>query len=229
MMPLVSISDAQRAPLAWANWYGTVHHGLPTDLYGLGPGDGGYLAFVGRISPEKGVERAVQIAQRARLPLKIAAKVDKADLDYYNRRIKRLLKNPGVEFIGEIDERGKREFLGRALALLFPIDWPEPFGLVMIEAMANGTPVIAFRRGSVPEILEDGVSGFVLDGVGEAVAAVPRALSLDRASIRRRFEQRFSVGRMARDYVALYTEVLRRGSVGAVVMNATPAGQRDAA
>jgi glycosyltransferase involved in cell wall biosynthesis len=151
MMPLVSISDAQRAPVPWASWQGTVHHGLPTDLYLPGRGDGGYLAFIGRISPEKGVEKAINIARLVGIPLKIAAKVDKADLDYYNDKIKRLLKGPGVEFIGEIGDRDKGEFLGRLMALLFPIDWPEPFGLVMIEAMANGTPIIALRRGSVPE------------------------------------------------------------------------------
>ena len=134
---LVSISDAQRAPAPWASWHGTVHHDLPTDLYLPGRGDGGYLAFIGRISPEKGVGKAIEIARRVRIPLKIAAKVDKADIDYYNHKIKRLLKGPGVEFIGEIGDRDKGEFLGRAMALLFPIDWPEPFGLVMIEAMAT--------------------------------------------------------------------------------------------
>src|ERR1700760_4142850 len=195
MMPLVSISDAQRAPVPWANWQGTVHHGLPTDLYLPGRGDGGYLAFIGRISPEKGVEKAINIARRAGIPLKIAAKVDKPDLDYYNAKIKRLLKEPGVEFIGEIGDRDKGEFLGRAIALLFPIDWPEPFGLVMIEAMANGTPIIAFRRGSVPEIVDEGVTGFIVDSVDAAVAAVPRAAALDRSRVRRCFEKRFSVER----------------------------------
>jgi len=229
MMPLVSISDAQRAPMPWASWYGTIHHGLPTDLYFPGPGDGGYLAFVGRVSPEKGLDTAIKIARRAGLPLKIAAKVDKADLDYYNDKIKRLLKGPGVEFIGEIGDHEKEEFLGRAMALLFPINWPEPFGLVMIEAMANGTPVIAFSRGSVSEIIDDGVTGFVVDNVGAAVAAVPRATALDRSRVRRRFEERFSVERMARDYVELYGDVLRRSSAKAVVLSTRAAGQRDAA
>jgi glycosyltransferase involved in cell wall biosynthesis len=229
MMPLVSISDAQRAPMPWANWYGTVHHGLPSDLYTLGRGDGGYLAFIGRISPEKGVDRAIEIARRACLPLRIAAKVDKADQEYYDAEIKPLLNGPGVEFIGEIGERAKREFLGQAMALLFPIDWPEPFGLVMIEAMANGTPVIACKRGSVPEIIEHGVTGFVVDGVEEAVAAVPQAVALDRRAVRRRFERRFTVERMAREYVALYEEVLGRGSATPVVVSAKPAGRRDAA
>jgi glycosyltransferase involved in cell wall biosynthesis len=228
IMPLVSISDAQRAPVQWANWHGTVHHGLPTDLYLPGPGDG-YLAFIGRISPEKGVEKAIKIAGRAGIPLKIAAKIDKADLDYYNDRIKGLLKGPGVEFIGEIGDRDKGEFLGQAIALLFPIDWPEPFGLVMIEAMANGTPVIAFRRGSVPEVIDDGVTGFVVDSVDRAVAAVPRATALDRGAIRHRFEARFSAERMARDYVELYGDLLRRSSIGAIVLSTPAAGQREAA
>ena len=229
MMPLVSISDAQRAPVPWASWQGTVHHGLPTDLYLPGRGDGGYLAFIGRISPEKGVEKAIKIARRAGIPLKIAAKVDKADLDYYNAKIKRLLKGPGVEFIDEIGDRDKGEFLGRAMALLFPIDWPEPFGLVMIEAMANGTPVVAFRRGSVPEIIDEGLTGFVVDSVDRAVAAVPRAAALDRSGIRRCFEEQFSVERMARDYIELYDDVLRRSSIDAVVLSTRAAGQREAA
>jgi glycosyltransferase involved in cell wall biosynthesis len=229
MMPLVSISDSQRAPVPWASWQGTVHHGLPTDLYFPGRGDGGYLAFIGRISPEKGVEKAIKIARRVGIPLKIAAKVDKADLDYYNHKIKRLLKGPGVEFIGEIGDGDKEEFLGRAMALLFPIDWPEPFGLVMIEAMANGTPIIGFRRGSVPDIIDEGVTGFVVDGIDQAVAAVPRATVLDRSRVRHCFEERFSVERMARDYVELYDDALRRNSINAVVLSNRTAGQRDAA
>jgi glycosyltransferase involved in cell wall biosynthesis len=229
MMSLVSISDAQRAPVPWASWQGTVHHGLPTDLYLPGRGDGGYLAFLGRISPEKGVEEAIKIAARAGIPLKIAAKIDKADLDYYNDKIKKLLKGPGVEFIGEIGERDKAEFLGRAMALLFPIDWPEPFGLVMIEAMATGTPVIAFRRGSVPEIIDEGLAGFIVNGVDGAVAAIPRAAALDRSGVRRCFEERFSVERMARDYIEIYEDVLRRSSMDAVVLSARTAGQREAA
>jgi glycosyltransferase involved in cell wall biosynthesis len=230
MMPVVSISDSQRAPVPWANWQGTVHHGLPADLYVPGRGDGGYLAFIGRISPEKGVEKAIKIARRVRIPLKVAAKIDKADLDYYNSKVKRLLKGPGVEFLGEIGEREKGEFLGRAMALLFPINWPEPFGLVMIEAMANGTPVIAFRRGSVPEIIDEGVTGFVVDSVDRAIAAVPRAAALDRDGVRRCFEERFSVERMARDYVELYGDVLRRSSIEAVVLSTrAAAGQREAA
>lgn len=226
MMPLVSISDAQRTPVPWAGWLGTVHHGLPTDLYHPGRGDGGYLAFIGRICPEKGVDKAIKIARRAGIPLKIAAKVDKADLDYYNAKVKRLLEGPGVEFLGEIGDRDKGEFLGRAMALLFPIDWPEPFGLVTIEAMANGTPVIAFRRGSVPEVIDEEVTGFVVDSIDTAVAAIPRASALDRSGVRRRFEERFSVERMARDYVELYDQVLRRSSIDAVVLNTTSASQQ---
>ena len=229
MMPLVSISNAQRVPVPWATWHGTVYHGLPEGLYAQGRGDGGYLAFIGRISPEKGLDKAIKIAHKAGIPLRVAAKVDKADLDYYNSKIKRLLKTPGVEFIGEIGEREKGQFLGRALALLFPIDWPEPFGLVMIEAMANGTPVVAFRRGSVPEIIDTGVTGFIVDSVDEAVAAVPRSVALDRRTIRHRFEERFSAERMARDYVERYRDVLRRSSVNAVVLSTRATDRRAAA
>ena len=208
MMPLVSISAAQRTPLSWANWYGTVLHGLPHDLYPPGNGDGGYLAFLGRIAPEKRPDRAIAIARAARVPLQIAAKVDPVDRDYFGVTIAPLLRDPLIEFIGEIDEREKRRFLGDAAALLFPIDWPEPFGLVLIEAMATGTPVIAFGRGSVPEIIEDGITGFIVDDVAAAAAAVPLAMQLDRRAIRRRFEERFTAERMARDYLALYQRVL---------------------
>jgi glycosyltransferase involved in cell wall biosynthesis len=209
MMPLVSISDAQRAPVPWASWRGTVHHGLP-DLCPLGRGAGGYLAFIGRISPEKGPKQAIEIARRAGLPLTIAAKVDKVDRDYYKTEIEPLLNDPLIEFIGEIGDDEKAAFLGDAMALLFPIDWPEPFGLAMIEAMTNGTPVIAFHRGSVPEIIEPGVTGFIVDSVDEAAAAIPAAKALDRKAIRHRALERFSAERMARDYVALYGKVLAR-------------------
>lgn len=207
MMPLVSISDAQRRPIPWANWCGTVLHGLP-DYLRPGDGGGGYLAFLGRISPEKGPDRAIAIACRAGLPLRIAAKVDRVDRDYFEATIRPLLDNSLVEFIGEIGDHEKARFLGEAAALLFPIDWPEPFGLVMIEAMATGTPVIALRYGSVPEIVEDGLTGFIVDDVESAAAAVPRALGLDRRAIRRCSTERFNAGRMARDYLALYDRML---------------------
>jgi glycosyltransferase involved in cell wall biosynthesis len=217
MMPLVSISNAQRAPVPWANWRGAIHHGLPTDLYALGSGSGGYLAFIGRICPEKRPDRAIAIARRAGLPLRIAAKVDKVDRAYHEAKIKPLLKDPRVEFIGEIGDHEKRAFYGEAVALLFPIDWPEPFGLVMIEAIANGTPVIAFRRGAVPEIIDDRVTGFIVESVDEAVAAVPWAKALDRPAIRRNFEDRFSVERMTRDYMALYSEIWRHSAVNPIL------------
>jgi glycosyltransferase involved in cell wall biosynthesis len=217
MMPLVSISNAQRTPMPWANWYGTVYHGLPTNLYASGWGDGGYLAFIGRICPEKRPDLAIEIARRAGLPLKIAAKVDKVDRAYYKTKIKPLLKDPRIEFIGEVGDRDKGVFLGDATALLFPIDWPEPFGLAVIESMANGTPVIAFGRGSMPEIVEHAVTGFIVDNVDEAVAAVPLAKALNRAAIRRRFEERFSAERMARDYVALYGTELCRGAIDGIL------------
>jgi glycosyltransferase involved in cell wall biosynthesis len=210
MMPLISISEAQQAPMPWANWYGTVHNGLPRNLHRLGNGGGGYLGFLGRISPEKGPDQAIEIARRARLPLRIAAKVDPVDREYYDTRIVPLLKHPSIEFIGEIGEADKGAFLGDALALLFPIAWPEPFGMVLIEAMANGTPVIAFAQGSVPEIIEDGVTGFIVDDIESAAAAVPLALRLDRRAIRRRFEERFTAERMVDDYIRLYELVLSR-------------------
>jgi glycosyltransferase involved in cell wall biosynthesis len=209
MMPLVSISDTQRAPVCWANWYETVRHGLPRDLYRLGSGGGGYLAFLGRIAPEKRPDRAIAIARQAGIPLQIAAKVDPVDRDYFSREIAPLLQDPLVEFIGEIGDTEKSQFLGNAAALLFPIDWPEPFGLVLIEALATGTPVIAFGRGSVPEIIEDGLTGFIVDDIATAVAAVPWAKQLDRGAIRRRFEERFTADRMAHDYLSLYRRILR--------------------
>ena len=194
-MPLVSISNAQRAPIPHANIVATVYHGLPLKL--LRPTyhpRGGYLAFLGRISPEKGIEQAVTIARTFGVPLKIAAKVDKVDEAYFREMVAPLLDQPGIEFIGEIDERAKSEFLGEAQALLFPIDWPEPFGLVMIEAMACGTPVLAFRNGSVPEIIED-VTGRIVSSIEEAMLALPEVIALDRRTVRRRFEERFSAAR----------------------------------
>ncbi len=207
--PLVSISEAQRAPWPQANWVRTIHHGLPRDLLHAGPGDGGYLAFVGRISREKRVDRAIEIARRARMPLKIAAKIDPADVAYVEHAVQPLLDQPGVEFLGETDERGKQELLSNAAALLFPIDWPEPFGLVMIEALACGTPVIAWRRGSVPEIIEHGRTGFVIDNIEDAVQAVLHIGDIDRAECRRAFERRFTAQRMANEYVEAYRTILR--------------------
>lgn len=206
-MPLISISLNQRKPLPWAHWIGNVYHGLPRDLLPFGNGGGKYLAFLGRISPEKRVDRAIEIARRAGMPLKIAAKVDPADRVYYEREIKPLLNAPGIEFIGEINEQEKGAFLGNAYAYLFPIDWPEPFGLTMIESMACGTPTIAFRCGSVPEIIRDRVSGYIVDSIEQAVRAVEQAAAIDRAACRAEFEERFSAGRMARDYVKLYESI----------------------
>jgi glycosyltransferase involved in cell wall biosynthesis len=213
-MPLVSISNDQRRPIANANVVAAIHHGIPTNLHKpvYNP-RGGYVAFLGRISPEKGPERAIQIARALGISLKVAAKVDKVDEAYFREKIAPLLSEPGVEFIGEINERGKNEFLGEAQALLFPIDWPEPFGLVMIEAMACGTPVLAFRHGSVSEVVDPGVTGAIVDTVDEAVRMLPQVLELDRHAVRRRFEQRFSSARMATDYVALYRSLLKQASV----------------
>lgn len=202
--PLVSISDDQRRPLPFANWAATVHHGLPTDLYRFSPAGQGYLAFLGRISPEKRPDRAIAIASAVGRPLRIAAKVDNADRAYFEDRIAPLLDNPLVRFIGEIGDADKSAFLGGADALLFPIDWPEPFGLVMIEAMACGTPVIAWDNGSASEVVEHGLSGFIVRSEAEAREAVGRLGELDRAAIRARFEERFSALAMARRYLEIY-------------------------
>ena len=222
-MPLVSVSNDQRQPIANANFVATVHHGIPTDLHEpIYNPRGGYVAFLGRISPEKRPDRAIRIARTLGIPLKIAAKVDKVDEAYFREQIAPLLSDPGAEFIGEIDERSKAEFLGEALALLFPIDWPEPFGLVMIEAMACGTPVLAFRRGSVAEIIDQGVTGAIVDTMDEAVRMLPRVIALDRHAVRRRFEQRFSSARMATDYVALYRSLLEQSSIAERQMTVPP-------
>jgi glycosyltransferase involved in cell wall biosynthesis len=208
-LPLVSISNNQRGYLGSAHWVGTVYHGLPRDLLPFRPNAEGYLAFLGRISPEKRPDLAIEIAARSGMPLKIAAKVDRADQAYWETKIRPMVAdNPDVEFIGEIGERDKADLLGGAAALLFPIDWPEPFGLVMIEAMACGTPVIAFRRGSVPEVVEENVSGFVVDTIEEAVTAVRRIRDLDRVKVRAEFERRFTAERMAHDYVGIYRQLL---------------------
>lgn len=202
--PLVSISDAQRAPLPWASWAATIHHGLPADLLVPRTAPGRYFAFLGRISPEKRVDRAIEVARRTGIPLQIAAKVDENDRDYYESRIRPLIDGSLVRYVGEIGEHEKSAFLGDAIALLFLIDWPEPFGLAMIEAMACGTPVIAWRCGSVPEVLEHGVTGYVVDHPEQAVSCARAAAALDRRRCREAFLQRFSVERMARDYGALY-------------------------
>jgi len=207
-MQVVSVSDSQRQPLPWIGWSGTVYHGLPKDLYHFQSQPGQYLAFIGRISPEKRPDRAIEIAKRTGVQLKIAAKVDETDEAYFQEEIKPLLEHSSfIEFIGEINEREKDEFLGNALALLFPIDWPEPFGLVLIEAMACGTPIIAFRNGSVPEIVDDSRTGFVVDTLEEAITAVQKIDSIDRRICRAAFEERFTARRMAQDYLAIYEKI----------------------
>src|SRR5688572_29010816 len=207
-MPVVSISEAQREPLSFAGWVGTVHHGLPIDLYDFCAKPADYLAFIGRVAPEKRVDRAIEIAKRVGLRLKIAAKVDDVDREYFESVVEPLLSHPLVEYLGEIGDGEKQEFLGNARALLFPINWPEPFGLVMIEAMACGTPVIALRRGSVPEVLDHGITGFVVDDLDDAVAAARRIGEISRRRCREVFEDRFTATRMACDYVDLYSTLL---------------------
>ena len=207
-MPLVSISNHQRLPVPPVNWRGTVYHGLPDGMLKEDKGEGGYLAFLGRICADKGILPAIEIARRAGLALKVAAKVDPADRQYFDEQVKPVLdQSPHVEFIGEIDDSRKQDFLGRARALLFPISWPEPFGLVMIESMACGTPVIAFNCGAVPEIMDDGLTGFVVENVDQAVAAVSRLDEMFRPSIRSRFEERFSAQAMAREYLGIYEKL----------------------
>src|SRR6478672_3585993 len=208
-MPVISISNGQREPLPWANWQATVYHGLPADIYRFHPDPGSYLAFLGRISPEKRVDRAIEIATRVGIPLKIAAKIDRVDQDYFESEIAPLLNTSLAEFVGEIGDEEKDEFLGNAYALLFPIDWPEPFGLVMIEAMACGTPVIAYRGGAVEELMENGVTGFVVRELDQAVEATRRVRDLSRAGCREAFEKRFTAGRMADDYVDVYERMVR--------------------
>jgi glycosyltransferase involved in cell wall biosynthesis len=204
-VPVVSISNAQRRPLPQAHWVRTVHHGLPERLLVPKPVKPSYFAFLGRIAPEKGIDRAIRIAQHCGMPLKIAAKVDRADQDYYDEQIKPMItSSSNVEYIGEIADKDKSEFLSGATVLLVPIDWPEPFGLVMIEAMACGTPVIAFNRGSVPEVIDDGLTGFIVEDINGAIGAVDRLDHLSRAKIRAHFEQHFTARRMAQDYLAVY-------------------------
>jgi glycosyltransferase involved in cell wall biosynthesis len=221
-IPVVSISDSQRAPLPQANYVATILHGLPKDLLAKGPGTGGYLAFLGRISPEKAPDAAIRIAAAAGMPLKIAAKVDKVDEEYFRTTIKPLLSLGHVEFIGEIGEHQKSEFLGNAAGLLFPIAWREPFGLVMIEAMACGTPVIAFENGSVPEVLEDGVTGFIVQNETQAAAAVGKLGMLDRDRIRAEFDRRFTAQHMAQNYLKLYSRLAKAQRAGNGVQPARP-------
>jgi glycosyltransferase involved in cell wall biosynthesis len=220
-MPLVSISASQRAPLPFANWVGTVHHGLAEEVCPFNPAfnqsaRSGYFAFLGRVSPEKGLERAIEIARRAGVRLRIAAKVDRDDEDYFRTNIVPLLATPGIEFIGEVKEEQKPAFLGNATALIFPIDWPEPFGLAMIEAMSCGTPVIAWPYGSVREVIEDGRTGFIVESIEAAVGALERAPRLNRLAVRTRFEERFSATRMAHDYLSVYRTLGRRRAIAAV-------------
>jgi glycosyltransferase involved in cell wall biosynthesis len=206
--PVISISNDQRKPLPTANWMGTVYHGLPVNLHPLRQGKGEYLAFIGRVSPEKGLDRAIEIAVQVNYSLKIAAKIDRVDRHYYEKQIAHLMNHPLIEFVGEINDEQKTSFLGNARALLFPVDWAEPFGLVMIEAMSCGTPVIAFNRGSVPEVIEDGVTGFIVGSVHQAVEAFSRIHELSRTDVRRVFEQRFTAKRMAADYLQIYRLVI---------------------
>jgi glycosyltransferase involved in cell wall biosynthesis len=218
-VPLVSISDDQRRPILGANWQATVYHGLPRELHTFRERPGDYLAFLGRISPEKRLDRAIEIARKSGMKLKVAAKIYPGERDYYKETIEPLLEDSRsfVEFVGEVGGQAKDEFLGNAYALLFPIDWPEPFGLVMIESLACGTPVIAWRNGSVPEVIDDGVTGFVVDSIDDAVSAVGRVSALSRQVCRNVFEERFDATRMAADYVQVY-----RRSVSAESVNAAP-------
>ena len=214
-MPVVSVSYAQREPLPWLNWQATVYHGLPEDLYTFREEPGRYLAFLGRISPEKRADRAIEIARRTGTEIKLAAKVDAVDREYFEDVVRPLLQDSGAEYLGEIGEGEKDEFLGNAYALLFPIDWPEPFGLAMIEAMACGTPIIAYRQGSVPEVIEEGVTGIIVQGLEEAVRAVKQVPTLSRKRIRQAFEERFTASRMARDYLEIYERILMGKRAGA--------------
>jgi glycosyltransferase involved in cell wall biosynthesis len=226
-MPLAAISRSQASAIPMANVTNVIHHGLPANLFkaNLKP-KGDYLAFLGRIALDKRPDRAIEIARAAGIPLKIAAKIDSLDEAYYREKIKPMMDNgPGVEFIGEVNEREKQDFLGNARALLFPIDWPEPFGLVMIEAMACGTPVLAFRNGSVPEVIDEGVTGHIVDTVEQAIEVLPQTLALDRKRIRAVFDERFTAARMARDYVKLYRRLLKKPAPNEIGrINGTGAG-----
>jgi glycosyltransferase involved in cell wall biosynthesis len=216
-VPLVSISDSQRKPLPWANWVGTVHHGMPKSTLSLHQSPGQYLAFLGRISPEKGLDHAIKIATASGMKLRVAAKIDRADREYYEKNIKPFMEHELIEFVGEIGNSEKDDFLGNAAALLFPIQWSEPFGIVMIEAMACGTPVIAYPSGSVPEVVLDGVSGFLVKNIDEGVAAVHRIADIDRRKCRQHFELNFSDERMAEDYLKIYQHVIHQKSASDAV------------
>lgn len=207
-LPVVSISNAQRKPLPQANWAGTVYHGIPKNLYSMHERPGSYLAFLGRIAPEKCPDHAIEVAKLVGMPLRIAAKVDPADDAYFKQRIERLLDHPLIEYVGEINDAEKNDFLGEAAAVLCPYDWPEPFGLVLIEAMACGTPVLAYRQGSIPEIIEHGVTGYICDNIGEMAQAVAGLSRIDRTRCREIFEKRFTVERMVKDYLAIYDSVV---------------------
>ncbi len=216
-IPVISISNGQREPLPWLNWQGTVYHGMPIESYTFHRTAGNYLAFLGRTSPEKGLVAAIQIAKAAGMPLRVAAKVDKTDQEYFDTVVRPAMDSESIEFVGEIGYPEKNDFLGKAAALIFPISWPEPFGIVMIEAMACGTPVIAYPFGSVPEIVADGVSGFVVSDEAAAVDAINNIEKLDRRKVRKHFEQNFSAERMALDYLKIYERILSRkkGSLSA--------------
>lgn len=209
-MPVISISNAQRRPLPMANWIDTVYHGLPVDLYQPGKGDGDYVLFVGRFSPEKRADRAIEIARRANIKIKIAAKIDNADQRYFEKQIRHLLSQPHVEYLHEIGEEQKGPLMSNAKALLFPIDWPEPFGMVLIEAMACGTPVIAFNQGSVPEIIEYGKTGFIVDSIDKAVEALHNIHYINRSACRASFEKRFSATVMANNYIRQYEKAIHK-------------------
>jgi glycosyltransferase involved in cell wall biosynthesis len=217
-IPLISISNAQRNPLPWANWTANIYHGLPQNLFTPRSTPGKYLAVVGRISPEKGVDRAIRIALRAGIPLKIAAKVDRTDREYFTQVVEPMLRDPSIEFLGEISEPEKNDLLGQALALLFPIEWPEPFGLAMIEAMACGTPVIAYPHGSVPEVVEEGKTGFIVSSEDEAVKVLEQKVEgLSRVACRVLFEERFSAQRMAREYLGVYSYLCEPESASSLI------------
>ena len=211
-VPVISISNSQRRPVRQANWVRTIYHGVPEQLLVPEPSKPGYLAVLGRIAPEKAIDRAIRIARRCGIPLKIAAKVDRVDQEYFEHTIRPMIDPPHIEYIGEISDREKSEFLSGAIALLVTIDWPEPFGLVMIESMACGTPVIAYNRGSVPEIVDEGVTGFIVEDETSAVGAVKRLSDLDRRSVRARFEERFTARRMAMDYLSAYRDLTKKAT-----------------